>query len=207
MSASVKEFLEKVFSRSAPGPSPSFSALDSVRLLRLLAEHDRVGRKRISKELGLGEGTVRTMLKRLSETGLIETSRGGCSLSSRGKAIWGEIKKIIPKIVEVGRSELTLAPKSVAILIKGCAERVKSGIEQRDAAVSIGAKGAVTMVFKDNKIVIPGVSADLERDYPKAFKEIMRLMCPEDGDVIIVSSADTLAKAECGALAAAWSII
>lgn len=204
---SVKAFLEKVASRSAPGPSPSFNVLDSVRLLRLLAEHKRAGRKRISKELGLGEGTVRTMLKRLAETGLIETSRDGCSLSGRGKAIWSEIEKIIPKIVEIGRSELTLAPRSVAILVKGCAEKVKSGIEQRDAAVSMGARGAVTMVFRNNKIAIPGVSVDLERDYPKAFREIMRLMRPEEGDVIIVSSADTLAKAECGALAAAWSII
>ncbi|MEM0049178.1 MAG: DUF4443 domain-containing protein [Candidatus Bathyarchaeia archaeon] len=60
-------------------------------------------------------------------------------------------------------------------------------MEQRDAVVSSGAKGAITLVCKDNKVIIPGVNADLKRDYPAAFEEIMRLMEPEDGNVIIIS--------------------
>lgn len=204
---SIKNLLNEISSKSAPGPSPSFNMLDLIRLLRLLAESGRAGRIKISRELGLGEGATRTMLKRLSEAGLIITLKTGCSLSDRGRSLWNNIAKIMPKIVEIGSNELTLAPKSVAILVKGRADKVKSGIEQRDAAVSIGAKGAVTMVFRNNKVIIPGVSVDLERDYPYAFKEIMRLINPSEGDVIIISSADSLIKAEYGALAAAWSII
>ncbi|MEM1507842.1 MAG: DUF4443 domain-containing protein [Candidatus Bathyarchaeia archaeon] len=204
---SIKNLLNEISSKSAPGPSPSFNTLDLIRLLRLLAESGKAGRIKISRELGLGEGATRTMLKRLSEAGLIVTLKTGCSLSDRGRSLWNNIAKIIPKIVEIGSNELTLAPKSVAILVKGRADKVKSGIEQRDAAVSIGAKGAVTMVFRNNKVIIPGVSVDLERDYPYAFKEIMRLINPSEGDVIIISSADSLIKAEYGALAAAWSII
>lgn len=204
---SIKNLLNEISSKSAPGPSPSFNTLDLIRLFRLLAESGKAGRIKISRELGLGEGVTRTMLKRLSEAGLIVTLKTGCSLSDRGRSLWNNIAKIIPKIVEIGSNELTLAPKSVAILVKGRADKVKSGIEQRDAAVSIGAKGAVTMVFRNNKVIIPGVSVDLERDYPYAFKEIMRLINPSEGDVIIISSADSLIKAEYGALAAAWSII
>ncbi|MEM1607241.1 MAG: DUF4443 domain-containing protein [Candidatus Bathyarchaeia archaeon] len=204
---SLKMILSEISSKSAPGPSPSFNILDMVRLLKLLAKSGKVGRARISRELGLGEGTTRTMLRRLSDAGLIVTSKEGCSLSDRGRALWSSIERVMPKIVEVGSSELTLAPKSVAVLVKGRADRVKSGIEQRDAAVSIGAKSAVTMIFRNNKVIIPGVSMDLEKDYPSAFREIMRLMSPCEGDVIIISSADSLIKAECGALAAAWSII
>lgn len=204
---SIKNILNKISSKSAPGPSPSFNMLDLLRLLRLLAESGRAGRIKISRELGLGEGATRTIIRRLAEAGLIVASRNGCSLSDKGRSLWNNIEKIIPKMVEIGSNELTLAPKSVAILVRGRADRVKNGIEQRDAAVSIGAKGAVTMVFKNNKVIIPGVSMDLEKDYPCAFREIMRRMDPGEGDVIIISSADSLIKAEYGALAAAWSII
>ncbi|MCX8171634.1 MAG: DUF4443 domain-containing protein, partial [Candidatus Bathyarchaeota archaeon] len=204
---SMKALLNKISSKSAPGPSPSFNMLDLMRLLKLLAESGRAGRTKISRELGLGEGTTRTVLRRLSEAGLIVTSKNGCSLSDRGRSLWNSIERIIPKIAEIGSNELTLAPKSVAILVRGQANKVKSGIEQRDAAISIGAKGAVTMIFRNNKIIIPGVSMDLEKDYPSAFKEIMRLMSPSEGDVIIISSADSPIKAEYGALAAAWSIM
>jgi hypothetical protein len=65
----------------------------------------------------------------------------------------------------------------------------------------------VTMVFKNNRLIIPSVSMDSERDYPAASREIMRLMKPKEGDVIIISSANTPKDAEYGALAAAWSII
>jgi predicted transcriptional regulator len=203
---SIKDALNTLAER-VPGPSPSFNVLDLIRTLRLLDGCESIGRGKISGTLNLGEGTTRTILKRLTKAGLITTSKRGCSLTQKGKKFWSSIERIMPKIVEIGNNELTLAPKSVAILVKGCADKVKSGIEQRDAAVSFGAKGAVTLICRNNKLIIPGVSVDLEKDYPIAFRDIMHLINPEDGDVIIVSSADSLKEAEYGALAAAWSII
>ncbi|MEM2960460.1 MAG: DUF4443 domain-containing protein [Candidatus Bathyarchaeia archaeon] len=203
---SIKEILNNL-AKKAQGPSPSFTVLDLIRLLRLLAKSGSIGRGRISRKLDLGEGTTRTILRRLAEADLIISSRGGCSLTHKGKRLWSSIEEIMPKIVEVGSNELTLAPKSVAILVRDCAEKVRSGIEQRDAAVLSGAKSAVTIISKSNKLIIPSVSTDLEKDYPLAFKEITQLIKPGEGDVIIISSADSLKNAENGALAAAWLII
>jgi len=121
--------------------------------------------------------------------------------------LWKRIERIIPKIVEIEENELTFTPFNVAVLIKGCAEKVGSGMEQRDVAVAAGAKGAVILLFKNNKLVIPGVSANVEEDYPIAFRKIVHLMNPEENDVIIISGADTLRKAEYGAIASAWSLI
>lgn len=204
---SIKNTLNKISLKKSPGPTPSFNILDVIRLLRLLAKSDGIGRGKISEKLGLGEGTVRTILKKLSKNGIITISRSGCSLTPKGKKIWMSIEEVMPKIIEIGRNELTLAPKSVAILVKGCADRVKSGMEQRDAAVFSGAKGAVTIIYKDNKLIIPSVSMDLERDYPLAFKDIMYSIKPSEGDVIIISSGDSLKEAEYGALAAAWTLL
>jgi len=63
------------------------------------------------------------------------------------------------------------------------------------------------MIYKDKRLIVPGINIDLERKYPETFERIMHLMEPRDGDVIIISGADTLKSAEYGALAAAWTII
>lgn len=204
---SFKDFLIELSSKKAPGPSPSFNVFDLLILLKLLADKGVVGRGKISKTLSLGEGTTRTMLERLTKAGLIVVSRRGCSLTEKGKNLWKAIEEIIPKIVELEDVELKIASKNVAILVRGRAEKIRSGIEQRDAAISVGAKGTITTIYKDNKLIFPGVEIDLERSYPKTFEMIMRLMEPREGDVIIISGADTIKNAEYGALAAAWSII
>jgi predicted transcriptional regulator len=203
----IKDFLIDLASERAPGPRPSFTVLDVIRLLKILAVSGKIGRGKMSKNLGMGEGSTRTMLKRLVDANLVAKSRNGCSLTPKGKRLWDNIQSVIPRIVEIGENELTQAPFNVAVLVRGYVVKVESGLEQRDAAVRAGAKGAVTMVFKNNRLIIPSVSMDSERDYPAASREIMRLMKPKEGDVIIISSANTPKDAEYGALAAAWSII
>lgn len=204
---SIKKTLANLVHRRAPGPLPAFSILDLIRFLSILAKFKCMGRGRIAKKLDLGEGTIRTIIKRLTEENLITKSRSGCSLTHKGKKLWSKIEEVLPEIVEVGSNELTLAPYSVAVLVKGRAGKIKSGLEQRDAAIINGAKSAVTVIFRNNRLIIPGVSSDLKRDYPIAFREIKRLMKPEEEDVIIISSADAPKYAEYGALAAALSII
>lgn len=207
MESGIKPFLVNLVSKKAPGPSPSFNVFDVIRFIRLLAVSGSVGRGRMSRELDLGEGITRTMLRRLIEVGLVTSSRSGCSLTPKGMRFWSEIERVLPIMVKIGANELTLAPHSIAILIRKGADKVRSGIEQRDAAIASGAKSAVTIVFREDKMVIPRVSSDLERDYPLAFRELTRLMDLEEGDVIIISSADSQRGAEHGALAAAWSLI
>ena len=203
----MKRILNSLASRRAPGPLPSFSIFDILRFLRLLAETGCIGRGKISEKLDLGEGSVRTMLKRLTEAGLVTKSRSGCLLTCEGKILWSKIEKAIPKLAEIEANELTMAPYSVAVLVRGQAKIVGNGLEQRDIAVMNGAKGAVTIVAKNDKLIIPSVSGDLGRDYPLAFKRIMQLMKPKDEDVIIISSANSLREAEYGALAAALSLV
>jgi hypothetical protein len=104
-------------------------------------------------------------------------------------------------------NELTFAAYNIAILIRNQAEKVNKGLEQRDAAVRAGASGATTLIYKDHKLILPTVSADISEDYPKAFRQIIQLMKPVDNDVVIVSCGETLKDAEYGALAAAWTLL
>jgi len=204
---SIKRFLESLTFEKAPGPSPSFSIFDVIKALEIIAETGSVGRGKLSEKLGLGKGVTRTLLARLAEAGLISTSRSGCSLTEKGKELWRKIEEMIPHISEIGQNELTFAAYNVVVHVRGRGERVEKGLEQRDAAVRAGAKGAVTLIYRNKKLMLPTITDDAAQSYPKAHQQITSLMDLKENDVAIIVCADSLKDAEYGALAAAWTII
>jgi len=206
MPHAFKQILEKITSEKAPGPSLTFSILHMLRAIELIAEK-AIGRNKLAEELGVGEGAVRTMVNRLKDAGLITTSKLGCALTSKGLKLWNEYRTVFKRKVEIGKNELTLADYNVAILVKNRGHKIKSGMEQRDAAIMVGAKGATTIMFKAERLIIPSVSDSIAKDFPKAADQMVRLLKPEENDVIVVGSADSLIKAEYGALAAAWALV
>jgi len=201
-----KRILEKITGEKVPGPSPTFSVFHMLRAIELIV-NKAIGRSKLAEELGVGEGAMRTMINRLKDAGLITTSKLGCTLSSKGLKLWNEYRTVFRRKVGIGKTELTLADYNVAILVKHRGHKVKSGMEQRDAAIMVGAKGATTIMFKEERLVIPSVSDNMAKDFPKAANQMVRLLQPEENDVIVVGSADSLAKAEYGALAAAWTLV
>jgi predicted transcriptional regulator len=203
---SVKDFLSGLVLEKAPGPYPSFSIFDVIKVLEIIAESGSIGRGKLSDELGLGEGATRTLLGRLTDAGLTVTMKSGCSLTERGKKIWGELKAILPRKVELEKNELTFAVYNVAVLVRHRGEGVGKGLEQRDAAVRAGAKGAITLIFKNGRLVLPAISEDLSKDFPIAFGQVAHSMEPKEDDAVIISGADQRKEAEYGALAAAWTI-
>ena len=206
MPHAFKQILEKITGEKAPGPSPTFSVLHMLRAIELVA-NKAIGRSKLAEELGVGEGVMRTMINRLKDADLITTSKLGCALTSKGLKLWNEYKMVFRRKVEIGKNELTLADYNVAILVKSRGHKVKSGMKQRDAAIMVGAKGATTIMFKGERLIIPSVSDNMTKDFPKVANQMVRLLQPGENDVIVVGSADSLVKAEYGALAAAWTLV
>ena len=200
-----KQVLEKTVSEKAPGPSATFSVFHVLHAIELIAEKSR-GRSKLAEYLHVGEGAVRTIIGRLKDAGLVSTSKAGCSLTNKGLRLWKEYRSIFNK-VEIGKNELTLTDYNFAILIKNRGHKVRSGVEQRDAAVMAGAKGATTIMLKEGRMVIPSVSNNVPADFPKAANQIVTLLEPEENDAIVIGSAHSLGKAEYGTLAAAWTLL
>ncbi|RLG89482.1 hypothetical protein DRO34_07160, partial [Candidatus Bathyarchaeota archaeon] len=190
----IKKELERLLAEKAPGPAPSFSLFHVIRALELIAERS-YGRLKLSEELNIGEGATRTLLKRLKEAGLVSTSKTGCQLTQKGEKLWRRHSSIFKRKVSVEKNELTLAEYNVAILISNSGDKVKCGMKQRDAAVITGAKGAVTLVYANGKLTVPCVSDDVAETYPKAYRQLMKLLRPEENDVIIIASAEAKEKA------------
>lgn len=108
---------------------------------------------------------------------------------------------------KVSHSSVTVGAHNFGILVKGAANRIKSGIEQRDAAVRAGADGAVTFVIKHGELVMPPPAESMMRGQENAAKKIQEIFQPQENDAVIIAGADTERNAEEGARAAAWTLI
>ncbi|MEM1688979.1 MAG: DUF4443 domain-containing protein [Candidatus Hadarchaeales archaeon] len=180
------------------GPLPRFSPPHLWMALELIGKHKRIGRGQLAKIMKLGEGSVRTILERLNKLGLVLSARGGSCLSERGKKLLDEL----PTISEIKLRYLSLGKISMISKVPGGSVRVTSGMEQRDAAVQIGGKGATVLVFKKGKLRFPdGIEVRKEAD------AILAISRPEEGDAIIVGFGDDRISAELATKAAVLSLL
>ena len=192
--------LEDLADKTAPGRTPSYTPAHILYALIFLRDN-KVGRKNLAAELRLGEGTVRTMLNRLQESGLIDTDRQGVSLTEDGLRLLDSIRDAIIWS-SFPRSDLTLGEHNFMVLIRGFADRVRLGVEQRDQALIHGARGATTFVFSDGGWVIPGI----EQSISDKIVDHLGSFVPTENDVVVVGSGDDLFSATLGGLAAALDL-
>lgn len=206
MADSLKKFIQEIAGKKAPGPSTSFTVFHIFYALELMSQKP-LGRNRLAKELNVGDGAVRTIISRLRNADLIVASKEGCSLTKKGHATWRQFEEAFPKRVEIPKSELSQADFNYAFLVKNAGDKVKSGIDQRDAAIIAGARKALVTVYRDGHLRIQSVSDCIEKDYPKAAKLILEQLKPEDNDVVIIAGADSALRAMRGAFAAGWTLL
>ncbi|MDI6826554.1 MAG: DUF4443 domain-containing protein [Candidatus Aenigmarchaeota archaeon] len=179
----------------------SYSSVDIVKILFLLPEKP-MGRLRLMKELGLGEATTKTLIKRLKDSRLIKSSTKGNLLTKRGNAL---VKKILEKIsrpIEITANEYSVGKYSTAILVKNSSKKIKFGVEQRDEAIKIGASGATTLICENGRLIFPGCNKDIG-DLEQVLREKFRI---KDGDVIIIGSASDRKKSDDASIAVALSL-
>jgi predicted transcriptional regulator len=201
------EFIERVTRKIAPGPAPSFNEAHVVKALEIIGKSGTVGRIRLSKELGLGEGTTRTLLKHLKNEGITQSSRSGISFSEEGKKLFSDLRSKLSEGVDVPRSPLTVGSFNIAILVRDSAQAVGSGMEQRDIAIKSGASGATTLVFSGNKLSMPTREQNVSESSPMLHDELVTKLNPNQNDVIIVGSGENRDLAEIGAKMAAIKLL
>jgi hypothetical protein len=200
------ETVAKVAAKIAPGRLPSFAEAHVVMALEDIGNAGTVGRLKLSKDLQLGEGETRTLVRHLQKEGLIEISRTGISLSAAGRKLLSGLQAVLSEQVEIPSSPLTVGRFNVAVQVKGMKSSIRYGLEQRDAAITAGAKGATTLVFTNNKLALPGTGEVLSETVSSIVGVLSKLSLKE-GDVIVIGSADDRFKAELGVRAAALELL
>ncbi len=197
--------LKELVQGRMPGALPLFNEFHLRRALGLIAEGE-IGRGKLAKRLGLGEGSARTVVKILMAGGLIKTSRRGCELTQKGAATLKEYLGCAIEVHSIEAGKLALGKRAVAVLVRRAGRKVRYGIEQRDAALKAGATGATTIVYRAGKLTAPAISDDVEKEFPQLAEVILSIFKPKENDVIVIGSADDEIAAGMGAEAAASTL-
>jgi predicted transcriptional regulator len=196
--------LQKVADRYAPSRALSFDIVHVFKTLQLIQENGHVSREKLCQDLGLGEGTIKTLVRHLKMQNLIESTNSGTTMTKKGNSFFSELLSSIPSEISLSKCAITLGKFNYAVLVKQMSSMIKDGIAQRDAAIRMGASGATTLLFRDNKFLIPQTEFDSLKDEHQLSEQMIKNLHPQDGDVIIIGSDNySRMKAEFAAKSAA----
>lgn len=183
------------------GPVPKFNDYHVWKAMQSLDEQAPVGRKRLSQELGIGEGSTRTILSQLQDHGLITIGKSGIVLTDRGSDFKATYHM---DVTPVSISDLTIGDKDCAVRVPRRAKDVRFGCEERDAAIKSGATGATTLICKDGSLIFPGSDYPVEEDLSSKVRSLFTL---KNDDVVIIGTGPTSEIAEVGAVTAGLAIM
>ncbi|MFX0003272.1 MAG: DUF4443 domain-containing protein [Candidatus Hodarchaeota archaeon] len=214
----------------SPTIKPSFELAHVVLALFMFEENkDGIGRYRLQKELSIGSGTAKSLIKKLNEDlNFIkvltdENVIKGHILTETGLEFVKKIRKKFP-LIKAGDSSVL---KDIIIKSKGkisffcflrnAIDKMTNGIEQRDAAIKIGAVGATCLLYNGKDLIFPSPSLSENNheqmgvdenvfEYISSFIQNKGYQLKKN-DVIIIGIGDNLENARLGALNAALTLI
>jgi uncharacterized protein DUF4443 len=200
--------LFKALEKRESGPSPGFSKAHALLAFLTIGESGSIGREALARKSGLGQGSVRTVLKKFRHEKYVSADTEGCHLTERGRQLYDSVSKKLSPLISLSGSSLVVGPSQAAVLVRSEGRSIRNGIEQRDSAIMAGAIGATTYVIKNGKFGIPGGSDDCENAYPGAVWSVLRIgLNPRDGDAVIVCGALDQRTARLGVLSAALTLM
>jgi hypothetical protein len=193
--------MKKLVEEEAPGPHPSFSLVHALYAILTLGEQP-VGRQRLAANLSIGEGSIRTLLRKLTRRGYVATNRAGCHLTRKGASLREEAKHVFYLFEPRSASLPGKARFGAGVRGGGC---LAKGIPERDQAIKAGADGALVLIYEGHELLMPGLS-NLSKEHPDLSKSILETVTPSEGDAIIISWGDDRSGVVYGSLNAAWSV-
>lgn len=175
------------------GNIPNYTKIDILRCFLRLGR--KTSRQELSRGLGLGEGTIRTILQSLKSRNLLDSTKKGHFLSKKGAELLEQIKLCISMPKALDASILYPEFKKIGIVVKG-QESLREIYKLRDIAVKNGSEGALILKF-ENRLYAP--ESGFEQDY----SELEKYFKFGSGDILVISFAKEIRRAETGAVAVA----
>lgn len=164
---------------------PGYGKEHVLKTIYILAK-EPTGRLKLSKLLGVGEASTRTLLKRLREEGLIVVDPvAGAELSDKGKGVFAPLlvsarifRSQVPRLEEWG-TPVFLCVKNMGGLLD------RYGVLRlRDMAISSGAEAAIIGVYTENHVfTAPGMEI---RELKRSIELILDRNNVMGGSLIVV---------------------
>jgi hypothetical protein len=173
--------------------APAFKPYHAAVALVLIGREQPLGRYDLCEKMSIGEGSARTLLKRLSEASLIQADgKQGQTLTPTGKILFDQVTIDVPigRVLDIRR--LVMYEHAYANLVRARAHMVTDGIRQRDEAIiqgGYGKAGATTLIQKGGDLVMPPDDFHVLLEYEQEALLLIESLRPEDGDAIVVGTA------------------
>jgi len=214
----------------SPTIKPSFELVHVILALFIFEENkEGIGRYRLQKELCIGSGTAKSLIRKLNEDlNFImvltdEKIKKGHILTETGLEFVHRIEHRL-SLIKAGDSSVL---KDIIIkaegkfsyfcLVRNAIDKIINGIEQRDAAIKIGGVGATCILYNGRDLVFPPYRLSEEKNTEikvedDIFKYIYTLISEknshlDENDAIIIGIGDNLEKARLAALNAALTLL
>ena len=154
----LKKQIQAVLASDYRGPKVCiWRSRNSEAIFAIGKSETNLGRTRLGQLTGLGQGEIRTLIARLKNSGLIVVDAKGASLTEKGKREFIEISKTLLYSSQVEAKPLGLGKFAWSIIVRDNESKIRSGIEQRDASIRVGAGGALTVIYFSGKFMVPSV--------------------------------------------------
>jgi hypothetical protein len=204
-----------------------------LSLLVFDANPKGIGRYRLKEELLIGSGTARSLIEKLKnkvrfievmrDEGSKSNRRSGHILTKKGNQFLNEFKLKIPLLssgdLNVLKEIIIESENNVATicLVKNASDKMKYGVEQRDAAIMVSGSGATCLQFDGENLNFPLASSGQKSGMKdsvdkKILKYLKNLISREDGnlekgDVIIIGLGSNRKRSRLASLNAALTLI
>ncbi|TFF92248.1 hypothetical protein EU545_01545 [Candidatus Thorarchaeota archaeon] len=189
---------------------PVFRPYHVAVAIVMIGRQQPLGRYELCENMSIGEGSVRTLLKRLTDNGYIEPEgRQGQKLTAEGASLFENLTDDVPLGLFLDVGNLTVFEHSFASIVRGKAEAVEDGIRQRDEAIiqgGAGQAGATTLVMREGLLLMPPDDFNVLSAYPEETLLVTDSLRPEDGDAIVIGSSDDRSLAREVSMAAVMTL-
>lgn len=162
-------------------------------LLFLAMTGSLVGRRYISRKIGLGEGVVRRLLEMGKELNHISVNRAGVKITEEGTKYLADVLSVckIKPIAYTSRFGEKLCGQICVAFSLGVA--IDNIVKFRDEVVRRGGCGAIVGMLKGGSIYIPLADMrleDLDAELASALRKVLN-----EGDTVVISCGDNFGQA------------
>lgn len=180
-----------------------FTDADAFLLLEMVSKNHGMSRRELSRSLGLGEGSIRTLVEKLKESDLLCVKQTGITIRPQGSEI---LRSLGMRTIRISVGEYVMGDHQFGAIVNDSSEKVFNGIDQRNIVIRTGGEGCTTWVNRDGRtIMLPDWDVDIHD--PSLSKTIRDNAKMGDGDVLIVAGGDTKRVAMISAVTAALDLV
>ncbi len=156
-----------------------------------------MSRKKLSSELGLGEGSVRSMISEMKEWGIAATKQTGVYVTGFGKYAYDRIPM---RYADVG--SICGSGKGQGMLVTGAAGAAE-GMQKKKPYES---DPSITVFLMRNGEIVSSGGTDIGKEYP-GLESHIRASGISEGDVFLLVFSESLLQSRLKAASAALEML